>query len=172
MAAARKRAKRKAKGKPLESGKGGRTLFTAPRRRKILEAVELGHYRKTAATLSGIDERTLKTWVAKGRDNVTAWQEGRAKLNGYGTFLRQLEAAEAKAEDDALRVVITEVAHKVDADPRIRLQAAIWYLEHKHPKRWGTKRLELAGGDGEPISVDVRHALLDRLDTMAERTSE
>lgn len=174
MARARKpgskpRKRKKASGTTLPSGKGGRTLWTAPRRKKILEAVRKGHFRKVAALAVQVDERTIKAWVSKGRDNVAAFRNGTArKLDTYGAWFLALEEAEAQAEIDALDIVI-DVARDSEQDARVRVQAAQWYLERKHPKRYGIQRVELTGAEGGPLQVDARSALLDRLEAMRQR---
>lgn len=164
------RKREKATGTTLPSGKGGRTLWTAPRRKKILEAVRKGHYRKVAALTVRVDERTIKQWVANGRDNLEKVTLGQARVNTYGQWVLDLDAAEAEAEIEALDVII-DVARDKKADPRIRVQSAQWYLERKHPARYGIQRVELTGAGGGPIQVDARSALLERLAAMAKRSA-
>lgn len=164
----RKKQRPKAPGLPTGKGNGGRTLWTAPRRKTIIEGVRKGHYRKTVALTVSVDERTIKRWVADGRQNLDQVHEGKVKINTYGQWVLDLDAAEAEAEIEALDIVIN-VARDSKADARVRVQAAQWYLERKHPKRYGIQRLEISGPDGGPLKIDARSALLDRLNAMAKR---
>ena len=47
---------------------GRPSKFTEEARRKILWALRLGNYRIAAAEYAGVADRTLCTWLAKGRD--------------------------------------------------------------------------------------------------------
>ena len=61
----------------MAGSRGGKTLgntatlgrpskFTPETRKKILWALRLGNYRKTAAEYAGISERTICDWLYKG----------------------------------------------------------------------------------------------------------
>ena len=98
---------------------GRPTKFTAEVRKKVLWALRLGNYRKTAAEYAGISERTLCVWVARG-------EQGEA--GEYREFLDQVLEAEQTAEVRALGV-IHQAATK-------DWKAAAWFLERKFPERY------------------------------------
>ncbi len=144
-----------------------------------MAALEDGRYRYNAANLAGIGERTLKEWIARGRAEVDAQEL--AELHGqktvkaigpFGEFYLEVALAEAKAEDEALGVIVS-IALDPKAEGRDRLKAAMWYLERKHPRRYGSAvRHEHAGPDGGPIEVDARDTLKDRLAGLAKKAAK
>jgi transposase-like protein len=76
---------------------GRPSKFTAERRTRILEALQVGASRATAAAIGGVGERTLKRWIADGQ---TA-REGSAKRK----FVEEVEAAEAHPKARALGII-------------------------------------------------------------------
>ena len=169
---AKRKAKAKAKARPSRA-RPLRSKFTAPRRKAILASLELGAFRYAAAAAAGLGERTLKEWISRGRREVDeaelAELEDRAipGLTPWGKFYLEVGQAEAVAESTALAVVTGAM---VGGEVRDQLKAATWYLERKHPRRWGSgHRLEVTGKDGGPIEVDARKLLGERLARMAAR---
>lgn len=51
--------------------------FTADRRQKIVQALKIGASRRTAAAVAGVDESTLRDWLARGKDaeEGSRWRE-------------------------------------------------------------------------------------------------
>jgi len=95
---------------------------------KIVDSIRAGNYNTTAAKAAGISERTFYEWVKKGENQRAG---GR-----YANFVQALRAAEAAAEEDA----VLEVRSHGKKVP----QASQWFLERKHPERWGRKdRLDI-----------------------------
>lgn len=41
--------------------------------------------------------------------------------------------------------------------------AAAWYLERKHPERWGRRRLEITGPEGDPIELRALEMPVNRV---------
>ncbi len=130
---------------------GRPTKFTEETRKKVLWALRLGNYRKTAAEYAGISERTLGDWLYKGSEE---------KSGDYADFHQEVLEAEQAAEVRALGV-IQQAAQKGE------WKAAAWFLERKFPARYCTraaimvaKRLQV---DGEP---DLAGMDDDELDAM------
>ena len=96
---------------------------------RLIEAVREGNYRETAARLAGIGRSTFYRWLDKARESP----EG-----PYGDFAARLDAAEAEAEADAVR--------DIREAGRTTWQARAWYLERRHPSRWG-RRAEVKEDD-------------------------
>ncbi len=74
------------------------TKFSAERRQKILEALQIGLSRRTAAALAGIDHGTLTRWIEKGRtaEEGTMW----------AAFYLQVLEAEAEPRVRAMAIPI------------------------------------------------------------------
>jgi len=162
----------------------GGTAFTASRVGQLLAHVRQGMWRETAAPLSGIGDRTLRRWAAKGRDEIEKADKSAAaartetipKLGRYGQFLVDLLAAEAEVEASAIGVVL-EIANSREPDvenedgtttrggfldPSASLRAATWFLERRNNLRYGrgSQRTDLTrvnvGGDDDGLeSEDV-----------------
>jgi hypothetical protein len=93
-------------------------------RRIILE----GNFRSVAAKRMRVGLRTFDRWMALGR----RYPEGI-----YGRLRQAVLEAEAAAERLAVRGVLL-AGHTEDA------RHLEWWLERKHPERWGRYRGELA----------------------------
>ena len=98
---------------------GRPTKFTEETRKKILWALRLGNYRKTAAEYAGISERTLGDWLLQGSEQEDT---------DFGDFRKEVLEAEQAAEVRALGV-IQQAANR-------DWKAAAWYLERKFPERY------------------------------------
>lgn len=141
------------KGKP-----GAPSKFSTVKAAKIIDALKEGMFRVHAAQLVGVSERTMKRWVARGRDNlreIDDWQdladagesEGpEPKLNRWGKFVIDVSIAEAAAERDALLAVQSAGAED--------WRAAAWYLERKHARRYGSAALRLDLPSEEDMADD------------------
>ena len=85
---------------------GRPSLFTAERRRRILEAKRVGASDRTAARVAGIAPPTLKDWLRKGR-------EGK-KDSAYGRFLEDFEQAAAHPRERALGIIYEALPDRPD----------------------------------------------------------
>ncbi len=114
----------------------------------IVEALEKGAYRITAAHLAGIHRHTLEGWVKRG-DAALALDPIPELEQPYAEFARAVQTAEAKAEMAAIDKLLNAKG-KNDAKG-----AAIW-LERRHRDRWGSHRsIELTGAGGGPVQHGV-----------------
>ena len=98
---------------------GRPSKFTEETRKKILWALRLGNYRKTAAEYAGISERTLGDWLLQGSEQEDT---------DFADFRKDVLEAEQAAEVRALGV-IQQAANR-------DWKAAAWYLERKFPQRY------------------------------------
>ncbi len=89
---------------------------------KIVWALRLGNYRKSAAEYAGVSERTLGDWMRRGTEETHG---------PYTDFCQEVLAAEQAAEIRALGVI--QQAAKRD------WKAAAWFLERKFPERYCVK---------------------------------
>jgi len=107
---------------------------------RICQAIAGGNYREVAAAWAGIGERTLRDWMRRGENPRSV----------YHDFRRRVLEAEQAAEIRAVGLIMASAAK----DPK----HAEWWLQRKHPERWGRKdrlQTEITGPGGGPIGVDV-----------------
>jgi hypothetical protein len=77
------------------------SAFNEERRDKILQTLRMGASRRTAATVAGVDHRTLGRWIDRGKDA----SEG----TRFRVFHDQVQEAEATARVRALSIVYNEM---------------------------------------------------------------
>jgi hypothetical protein len=141
-------------------------------RGRILEALKLGATQKLAAEFAGVDPRTVKTWLAKGRDNLAelaAWetdgeQGPEPRLDVFGRFV--LEVGQARAAAD-----FTLVGAITEAAKRGEWRAALALLARRRPAEFGEHLAvsAVSGPDDDGERRDVTDDLLSRLTTAARR---
>ena len=100
------------------------TKFNNETCHKIIQALEAGNYRKTAAALAGVSESTFYSWIDKAKQR---------KTGKYVEFLESVKKAEEKAKAYHLQQIRK-------ASENGSWQASAWYLERKHPNEWGRKQ--------------------------------
>lgn len=103
------------------------TLLTLEVQAAIVNAIERGHYRETAANLAGVTYRTLRNWEERG-------ETGEAP---YAAFFQALKRAEAVAEDSLLQQIQKAQPAIVGAQGADLWQAKAWIMERRWPGRWG-----------------------------------
>ena len=99
-------------------------------RARIVEMVRRGNYVSTAAESCGVNANTLKTWLKRGQDVRSRWEDGEPIDRAdeiYAEFHAEVTQARALSEQD-------QVAALVDSDDT---RCAQWLLERKYPKKWG-----------------------------------
>lgn len=107
----------------------------------IVRSIGLGNYATVAAGTAGIHTSTFYAWIQQGE---------RDRAAGVESIYSAFSDAVKKAEDEAEAAAVTHVR----AAMRDSWQAAMTYLERKHPKRWGRKdRHEVTGAEGGPIEI-------------------
>jgi len=144
MPPAKKAARKKAK---------PRKTKVASHRGRILRAIGDAIPLRSACYAAGIGRTTLHEWKTKGKANLDAldrWEvtdekdrEGKApKLDEFGKFLIDCEAAEARAEAKLVRAVTRKTPLEI--------------LKRRFPKQWGDRKLVALEGteDGPPIKSE------------------
>lgn len=133
------------KGKQASAGRP-RVLETDEGREKVaklLQALRGGNFREVACEWAGIPERTFRAWMQEG--------EAGAPQSSVD-FCRQVMEAEKAAEIRNVAFVMKAA----EEDPK----HAEWWLERKHPERWGRKeRHELTGAGGGALQVETTSSL-------------
>lgn len=121
--------------------KGRPTKLTTETVEKITNYIKLGNDNKVAAALAGVGESTFYLWLAKAEEEDAE--------SHYVDFLESIQQAQAAAEARAVSLV-----QKAATDGK--WQASTWWLERKHPERWGqTNKIkqEITGADGAPLAL-------------------
>jgi len=116
----------------------GKSKFSAKRQDIIVEALLNCNYRKVAASLAGITEMTLQSWLRRGKTEPKG---------EYHKFYQRVIKAEAEAES---RIVVRVAAASEDD-----WKAGMELLRRRHPKRWNRDKLELTGKKGGPVTFKV-----------------
>lgn len=123
----------------------GRPTKLTPRVQEIVtKALEAGAFFSVACELAGIGDSTGYRWIEEG-------DKGRSP---YREFRDAVKKAEAASEFDALATIRGAARDGT-------WQAAAWYLERKHPDRWG-KRVPMPVPDathGEDPLAELTRAI-------------
>lgn len=117
-----------------------RGKLTPEIQREICQVIAAGNYIKVAAEYVGLPPQRIFDWMKKGEN---------AKSGRYREFYDAVKKAQKQAEIRNV-AIIQEAAQK-------QWQAAAWYLERKHPERWGRVRVDV-NHTGE---VQITHKLSD-----------
>lgn len=108
-----------------------KTLCTPERIKRIADYIRAGNYAEVASRVGGISEATYYNWLKRGE----------AGEKPYVEFLEAVKEAEAEAE--ARNIALIQRAAQNGT-----WQAAAWYLERKHGKRWRRSSEVEVSGDG------------------------
>lgn len=132
--------------KPETAKPRGRTRLldkpeTQEKVERLLSALRGGNFREVACEWAGIPERTFRAWMDEGEAGAP---------ESSVAFCRQVIEAEKAAEIHCVELVMREA----EQDPK----HAEWWLERKHPDRWGRKdrlQAEHTGANGGPVLFEV-----------------
>jgi len=102
---------------------GRPTKLTPAVQEKIVQALQLCNRRKDAAEYAGINDATLRRWMARGKN---------ANDEEYAAFRQAVIEAEAKAQILAMGCIATEIRNG-------NWKAAAWYLERKAPEHYSPR---------------------------------
>jgi len=89
---------------------------------KVVQALHIGNHRKHAAQFAGIDECTLRRWMARGKNPAE---------EAYVAFRQAVEEAEAKAHVMAMGAIAKAA--------RTDWRAAAWMLERRLPEHYAPR---------------------------------
>ena len=134
---------------------GRPTKLTPQVQARIVQAIVGGNDITVAAAYAGIGKTTFYEWLERGRKEAARLAaSSRAKPKDSETPFAEFADAIQKAQADA---ETRNVALIAKAAQEGTWTAAAWWLERKHPDRWGRKdRHEVTGKDGNDITITVR----------------
>lgn len=135
--------------------RGRPTKLTPETQKKIVAAIRSGNFFETACEFAGISRSTGFEWLRIARGE----HPDKKPTKPFLDFLDAVKKAEADAEAEQLLIIRnaakggteyrSETVNKYDKDGRVKevierkqltppnWTAAAWYLERKHPERWG-----------------------------------
>lgn len=133
---------------------GRKDKLTPDIQRKILKALELGAYIKTACDFAGISRETFYYWLERGRTEPNS---------KYANFLTQVNETLAKAELQSLQKI-------KDSE---QWQAHAWILERRFNSRWG-KRDALEITDEKTVGKEMKwdEDILEGISELTRRLAE
>lgn len=100
---------------------------------RVCEFIRRGNYTQVAAAANGISTSRFYEWLQK-----------------YEDFRDAIEKASGEAEDEALGLVRS--GHPEKWAPNA------WYLERKHPDRWGRRALVVADAEKRKLETEKLRA--------------
>lgn len=154
---------RKLKGRPLTA--------TLEQANAIARYLRAGNYLHPSLAMAGVAPSSFYRWMERGE---LAYNDHEGDLDAIedehdellARFWETVTRAEAEAEVRAVTLVMRAADHH--ALPRSMekdgiecdVQAADWraamaFLKHRHPDRWGLRKAEVSGEGGAPIKVEM-----------------
>lgn len=121
---------------------GRPSKLTSELQKQICDFLVAGNFAETVCDFVGIDKTTYYEWLKRGE---RGWQidiEG-----GYVEFSHAVKKAVAQVE-------MTTV-HGLRKRP-YNWQADAWWLERRHPDRWGNRQKHVHSGDGDEGEITIR----------------
>jgi transposase len=103
---------------------GRPTKLTPELQKQVCDSIRKGNYHTVAAKVAGISVKTLRNWLTHGK---------KFPHGIYGEFRDALLRAEGEAEE----TIVPEIRSSPDLNDKK------WWLERKHPHRWGRDRLRV-----------------------------
>ena len=123
--------------------RGARGKLDKEKIKKASSIIANGNFAITAQQFLRISPQTWYNWMNWGEEQSLLDEDERdPKKRIYMEFFDSIKSAEAQAEITAVKNIRT-----AGLDPS-RWQANAWYLERKHPERWGQRQGGEDQGDG------------------------
>lgn len=120
-----------------KAGPGRKTKLNPELQADFVKVLRSGNWIETACDYVGIHPDTYYEWMKRGESNSPSNQIYRAFREAV------LEARAAVEMECVIRIRMAGSKGNVKAD--------MWFLERSFPERWGRRRVEVTGKDGEPL---------------------
>lgn len=129
---------------------GRPTKLSADLKERLIGALRSGAPNETAAGFAGIAESTFYAWLARAQDDLKNNPE---IATDYTEFQEAVEKAQAEAEIEKLLIINNAAKGKptTEGAPGTagQWQAAAWFLERRHPERYGRRIVTIPDPDPE-----------------------
>ena len=131
---------------------GRKTRLTPEIQQQVVTAISSGNWQEIACEYAGIHPATYYRWLERGQAEIERLEgdddaEPNEEETPYREFCEAVRKAQAVSEVQAVGLI-----RKAAVDGS--WQAAGWYLERSHPKRWAkVDKLEHTGREGAPIQM-------------------
>lgn len=157
---------------PVHTRRGSREL-TPEVHAIIVETVAKGNYKSTAAACAGIHGSTLHRWLELGQKDLEEeidspysrlchgvyMASGKAEAEALGQIRQAAEGYEEERHESSFTDE-SGAAQKSVTTLKKEWQAAAWFLERKHPDRFGRKIAnEISSPPGQALVFVVKEAL-------------
>jgi hypothetical protein len=140
---------------------GRKTRLTPEIQAQIVNALNSGNWQEVACEYAGIHVATYYRWLERGQEEISRLEtveeaEPLEEETPYREFCEAVRKAQAVAEVQAVGLIRKAAVEG-------SWQAAGWYLERSHAKRWSkVDKLEHTGKEGTPIQLNVSVADLEK----------
>lgn len=152
------------------------TLLTPKRVALIEQHLRAGLWRRNAAALVGVSDRTFQWWMQLGERELEDAAEQSQKtgrlprLSKHAQFAARVLAVEAQTERKLVGVVVKIASGKGwQSDKKAALAAATWWLERRYSRTYGrgAMRIDLPDPNAavaEEQEADAVAAVLEKLE--------
>lgn len=113
--------------------------YTPEAHRLIVDALDAGNYRTTAAAAAGICRNTLASWERRGLEGEEP----------YVAFTRDMQQAEARSE----MTLLAAIRNAESGDP---WQSKAWMMERRFASRWSAKVKQTVAENVEALTQKLR----------------
>ncbi len=137
---------------------GRPTKLTAEVQDKIGEALRLGSYAEIAARYAGIHPATFYDWMKRGSEDLAT---GTKTI--FSEFHETIKEAEALCEVRACGIISKAMGDS--------WQAAMTYLERKHPGRWSRNERRELSGTLQVVPINLAALTSEELEQAARLTA-
>lgn len=189
--------RRKAR-RPQSAGRGRPRLLSEEVEARLVAASRTGVAVELAAELAGVSRSSFLSWMARGRAEIEAREDGEApdpEEEEYVALYERVRTARAMAAARAManirRVadggIVTKVSTRRFRDPASGeiveettedrtppdWRADAWYLERQHGEHYGkdaTVAVEITGLNGGPVGQDEQSVDMSALAERLDRT--
>ena len=143
---------------------GRRTTLTPEVQDDLVKIIQIGNYYATACRYVGVPESTFYRWLERGEKEIVRIVELEQKNDDGGKKHKEVKPD----KHEMIYVEFWEDIKRADATGEVSAvlkvksafgeswQAAMTFLERRHPEGWRRKdRTEITDGDGNPVQVMV-----------------
>lgn len=148
--------------RPTKGRRGAPSLFTRPRIKRILNAIQLGAAYEHAAAAGGVSYAAFRNWMRTAENKLKEYEieiddpdaiPTALKGDPYIQFFIAVHEADAKGALVNLGIIRQAVKGCGDEKPDAKL--ALEILKHRHPRLYGRQIQEHSGPEGGPIPTQA-----------------